>query len=529
MMTVRGTTEDYNRWGRFFGNASDWSWEGLMPYFQKALNFAPPGVEVTESANITYDTEFWGNTSGVYAGWPSYQYPGTPVLFNAYKEVPGIEFPSDSGAGKTGVYWFPTFMDPNNVTRSYSKTGHYENLNRSNYHLITGSKVNRIVLNGTTATGVTFVEASTRSRSTNSTGGAKMVRANKEVILAAGAIHSPQILQLSGIGPKALLGQANITTVVDLPGVGQNFQDHPMLSVAISCKCSPLRSIVRCFRALTCLSIDRNFSVRPSAVDLVSNATFRAWAAEVWAANKTGPNSIAAGNAAAWLPFPVISSRYEEIAANLSVQDHAAQLAPETDSTVVAGYKAQMQSYAAALRSNRTAFYGSVIVPGRGSGNLIDLHPLSRGTVNIDVTDPEGKEPVVDYRALSNPLDTAVLVDLIRFARRYYFNNTVNAQFEPQETRPGDSVTSESDLAGYVASTLSPSEFHPVGTCAMMPRELGGVVDEKLKVYGVSQLRVVDGSMMPTLPGANTCQTVYAVAEKVSRLPDSECWVLICY
>lgn len=216
----------------------------MIPYFERALNFAPPGAEVTESANITYDTEFWGNTSGVYAGWPSYQYPGTPVLFNAYKEVPGIEFPSDSGAGKTGVYWFPTFMDPNNVTRSYSRTGHYENLNRSNYHLITGSKVNRIVLNGTTATGVTFVDAPSRSRSTNSTGGAKMVRVNKEVILAAGAIHSPQILQLSGIGPKALLGQANITTVVDLPGVGQNFQDHPMLSVAISCKCSPLPSIV---------------------------------------------------------------------------------------------------------------------------------------------------------------------------------------------------------------------------------------------------------------------------------------------
>lgn len=237
----------------------------------------------------------------------------------------------------------------------------------------------------------------------------------------------------------------------------------------------------------------------------------------MWTENRTGPNSIAAGNAAAWLPFPVISSRSEEIASNLSAQDHAAQLAPETDPTVVAGYEAQMESYAAALRSDKTAFFGSVIIPGRGSGNLIDLHPLSRGTVNIDITDPEGKEPVVDYRALSNPLDTAVLADLIRFARRYYFNNTVNAQFDPREMRPGESLTSDSDLAGYITTTLSPSEFHPVGTCAMMPREMGGVVNEKLKVYGVDRLRVVDGSMMPTLPGANTCQTVYAVAEKVSR------------
>lgn len=239
MMAVRGTTEDYNRWGRFFGNTSDWSWGGLMPYFQRALNFVPPHADVTESSNLTYDTEFWGNTSGVYAGWPSYQYPGTTVLFNAYREVPGIEYPVDSGAGETGMYWFPTLMDPYSVTRSYSRTGHYENLNRSNYHLITGSKVNRIVLNGTTATGVTFVPAGSRIGSANSTTNApKMVRANREVILAAGAIHSPQILQLSGIGPKTLLGQANITTVVDLPGVGQNFQDHPMLSVTITCKCS---------------------------------------------------------------------------------------------------------------------------------------------------------------------------------------------------------------------------------------------------------------------------------------------------
>lgn len=236
MMTVRGTTEDYNRWGSFFSNNSEWSWEGLMPYFQKALKFAPPGAEVTESANITYNTKFWGNTSGVYAGWPSYQYPGTPVLFNAYREVPGVKFPEDSGAGETGVYWFPTFMDPNTVNRSYSLTGHYENLNRSNYHLVTSSKVNRITFNGTTATGVTFVPVVGRTGSTNVTTAVKMVGARKEVILAAGAIHSPQILQLSGIGPKALLGQANITTVVDLPGVGQNFQDHPMLSISISCK-----------------------------------------------------------------------------------------------------------------------------------------------------------------------------------------------------------------------------------------------------------------------------------------------------
>ncbi len=240
----------------------------------------------------------------------------------------------------------------------------------------------------------------------------------------------------------------------------------------------------------------------------------------MWQANKTGPYSIATGNAAAWLPFSVISPRFAEISANLSHQDHAAQLPPGTDATVIAGYKAQMQSYAAALRSRGTAFYNLVItMGGAGSGPQVMLHPLSRGTVNIDLTDPQVKEPIVDYRTLSNPLDTAIMVDMLRYTRRFYFNNTANARYTPAEVRPGSHVQSDEALASYLADTLSPTEFHPVGTCAMLPRELGGVVDQQLRVYGVRNLRIVDGSIIPTLPGANTCQTVYAVAEKVGILP----------
>lgn len=150
----------------------------------------------------------------------------------AFRGMPNVEFPRDSGAGQAGVYWFPTFMDPENVQRSYARTGHYENYDRANYELITESKVTKIeVEDGTataTATGVVFqrIEGNTTTEFT--------IKASREVILAAGAVHSPQILQLSGIGPKKLLDTAGIDTVVDLPGVGQNFQDHPMLPVGIS-------------------------------------------------------------------------------------------------------------------------------------------------------------------------------------------------------------------------------------------------------------------------------------------------------
>ena len=245
------------------------------------------------------------------------------------------------------------------------------------------------------------------------------------------------------------------------------------------------------------------------------NATFASWANSVWQANKTGPNSIASGNAAAWLPFPVISPRSLEISTNLSAQNHGLYLPKDTDPTVVAGYAAQMKSYAAALKGNNTAFYNFVITGGTSNGIIVDLHPLSRGSVNIDPRDPYGRVPVVDYRALSNPLDNAIMADIIRYTRKFHFENPLTASFQTSEVVPGANVKTDQQLADYLAGSLSPSEYHPVGTCAMMPRELGGVVDEQLRVYGVTGLRVVDASVMPTLVGGNTCQTVYAVAEKV--------------
>lgn len=302
MMTLRGTADDYTRWGQFFSagededdndgadnvdqvdhddeeeegeggndgynegdhnegdsdegdsdegdndegdrNPSHWSWEGMLPYFRKALTFVPPGEKVTKEAGITYDTSFWGtaenNTDGttpVYAGWPSFQYPGTTAQMEAFRGIDGVPFVKDSGAGEAGVYWYPTFMDPYLVERSYARTGHHDNaVKRENYHLVTGSRVLRVVFDGTTATGVAVVPVSPEE---GDEGGETIVGARKEVIIAAGGIHSPQVLQLSGIGPRALLESADITTLVDLPGVGQNFQDHPILRPSFTCKSPP--------------------------------------------------------------------------------------------------------------------------------------------------------------------------------------------------------------------------------------------------------------------------------------------------
>ena len=173
-----------------------------------------------------------------------------------------------------------------------------------------------------------------------------------------------------------------------------------------------------------------------------------------------------------------------------------------------------MRSYADAMRSNHTAFYNQVVTSAASNGLLSALHPLSRGTINIDPEDPES-EPLVDYRALSNPLDAAVMADMLRFTRSFYFDNPVNEKYDPVELMPGVGVQTDEEMVEYLAQTLSPSVYHPSGTAAMLPKELGGVVDEELKVYGIERLRVADASIMPTLVGANTCQTVYAIGEKV--------------
>ncbi|KAK7966437.1 oxidoreductase, partial [Apiospora aurea] len=497
MMTVRGTSEDYDRWGQLYrgggsGRASPWGWDGLLPYFRKALTFTAPDPAVRDAVNITYDASYWGNTSRVFAGWPTYQYPGLVPQVEAFRDIPGVEFPPDSGSGRAGVYWQPSFMDPVKVQRSYARTGHYDGINRTSYDLAYSSKVTKIHIDDLKATGVAF--QSTVKNVTQ----LRTVKANKEVILAAGAVHTPQLLQLSGVGPKKQLDEAGIDTVVDLPGVGQNFQDHPMLGVAI---------------------VLRNFTVHPSPMDLITNRNFSDWAKAMWAKNRTGPYSLGIGNVAAWLGMPVISpERHETIASKLEAQDHAAYLPPDTDPTVIAGYKAQMNALASSMRSPNTAFYSlSLYGSNVPAGSTVFLHPLSRGSVRLNATAPGTSEPIVDYRTLSNPLDLEILAEFVRFTRTYHFNTSL-AAYDPQELMPGPDMTSDEDLAAYVRRSVSPSEYHPSGTAAMLPRELGGVVDEQLKVYGARGLRVVDASVMPTLPGANTCQTVYAIAEKAADL-----------
>ncbi|KAK1676136.1 GMC oxidoreductase [Colletotrichum godetiae] len=448
MMNMRGSAEDYDRWASLFGSeaqqgTADWSWDGILPFFKKGLHFTEPPPELTDNFDsVKYDASFWGDSSEIYAGWPRFYYPGVKPLVEAFKEIDGVEFPADSGAGKPGVFWFPTLMDPRTVTRSYAGTGHYLNVNatRPNYHLLLNTQARKLILDDQlSVTGVEFPSGNNSFVT---------VTAKKEVLLAAGAVHTPQLLQLSGIGPKSLLEAGGIDILVDLPG----------------------------------------------------------------------PYSIALTNLAGWLPFTAVSERAEELATKLEQQDFASLLPTDTETTVVAGFEAQMKILAAQMRSKDTAFTRMQLIANQGSQGPVAMQSFSRGTININTTDPWNTEPVIDYRSLSNPLEADFFVESIKFLRRYNFNTSLATEFAPVEYAPGPEVTSDEDLKAYIAGAMSPTDYHPVGTASMMPLNLGGVVDQTLRVYGVKSLRVVDASVMPMVPSANTCQPTYALAEKAAEI-----------
>ncbi|KXX82172.1 Pyranose dehydrogenase [Madurella mycetomatis] len=495
MQVVRGQREDYDRWGSYFGKRSEWSWDGLLPYFQKAWNFHPPSAELASEFDMKYDARYWGNTSGVHASFPTFTWPFLKTEMAAFGDIPGVNYPSDSGSGETGAYWHPSSVDPSVMLRSFARPGHWDGIEaaRPNYHTLTGHKVLKVLFQGKRAKEVLFVPAGATDQSE-----AQTVKAKKEIILAAGAIHTPQVLQASGVGPRKFLKDAGVHVVVDSPGVGSNFQDQPF-------------QIAPSFN----LSL---FNVHPDVTDMFVNQTFIAEAQAQFDANRTGPMTIASGNCGSWLSLPVIApTTFEDIARRYEAQDPAAYLPPGTHRTVIAGYQAQKAAIAKAMRSRDSAAYNFFLRGSFEEGSIVYLHPLSRGTVNINPADPFFSPPDVDYRALSNPADLDVLVEFTHFTRRF-FTETRLKDYGPVELRPGANVTTPEQIEEWLRGVMNPSCFHPIGTAAMLPRKLGGVVDEKLLVYGVKGLSVIDASIMPEFPGSYTQQTVYAIAEKAADL-----------
>jgi choline dehydrogenase len=221
---------------------------------RQSENFTPAAKAFAEEFDISWDLAVHGFSGPVQSSYPVFQFPsistflalldyGYPggllisllyieYFFRGWNSL-GITTTEDPGAGqKSGVFWAPSTLDPMDETRSYARTAHYDRVigSRPNYHLLTKSAVQRISIRDGKARGVEYID-----RDSNKP---RKVKAHKEVILAAGSVHSPQILQLSGIGPEDVIAELGIELEINLPGVGQNFQDHPTIYAAFGCTSS---------------------------------------------------------------------------------------------------------------------------------------------------------------------------------------------------------------------------------------------------------------------------------------------------
>lgn len=480
MVFQRGNAKDYDVWGELGGGNPRvrWNWVDMLKYFKKSIQMTAPKPE-TAAFDLRYDTKYWGRNlttnHTIFATFGNVISPKTHAFYEAAKRLSGMKVSPDAGSGQLGLQYYQTSTNPYTGERSYSRTGHWDGLNRANYDLLTATRANKIVFDHHRAAGVQIYP---RGESTKKT----TIRARKEVILAAGAIHTPQILQLSGIGPADLLKRAGIPVKVDLPGVGYNFQDHTFIpAVSFSWLTSPL--------------IPEHLNI--TVVD-----------------DGLGKTSLGLS-----VELPVVSpGSFKRIASKYESQDPATYLPKDTDRTIIRGYRKQQQIYAREMRAKDFSFLRATF-SGDPSFVPIIIHPVSRGTVLIDPaagSDIE-VEPIVNYRAASNPIDVDVAVEEIKFLRRFMTTGELS-RYNATEVVPGPGLESDEALGAWVRANTIPSVYHPVGTAAKMPREWGGVVGEDLMVYGVRGLSVVDASMMPTIVAGTTSMTVYAVAEKAADL-----------
>jgi hypothetical protein len=251
---------------------------------------------------------------------------------------------------------------------------------------------------------------------------------------------------------------------------------------------------------------------------LQKNKTFAHHAHEEFKNNRTGPYS-GSHNAVIFLPGNTFLPDPERYVHDITAQTKLSDFLPamyHEEPTLIAGFAAQRRLIRDAVTSPHSTL---IEVPIAGDPYLLLIlqKPLSRGTITIDPKNPYNSAPVVDFHTFYNPLDITLMLHMLRFARKFT-QTSVMKQLTPEENWPGNEKQSDQELYDHIRGMAGSSIGHESGTCAMLPKELGGVVDTGLNVYGTTGLSVADASIMPLIPSTNLCATVYAVAEKAADL-----------
>ncbi|KAH8102406.1 GMC oxidoreductase [Cristinia sonorae] len=376
----------------------------------------------------------------------------------------------------TGLFLAAGTWDPISNTRSYAAPAFYQPhesrdnltaLARAHVHRVITRKDNDILI----ATGVEFGHE----------GVTYTVQATKEVIIAAGALHSPKVLELSGIGDRKVLEKAGVPVVLDLPGVGANAQEHLATGIGFELnKEGDLAKSVLGEIAATGAGLRPAVAFTMATLDMVSPRSKELV--------KLAREKIEAN----WETYsPGLQRQYEIQLDRLENGGVECEIAANFSLTM-----ATMQPNPA----EKDALYLSI--------SPISMHPFSRGAIHIVSSDP-AVPPTFDPHYLEESIDLELLVEQLRFIRNLVTLSPLKDS-NPKELNPGSAYDTDEKLKEYVKN-FSTTSWHTTSTCSMLPLEHGGVVDASFKVYGTSNLRVVDLSVLPLHVAAHTQSVAYGL------------------
>lgn len=430
---TRGCPQDYDAWARDFGCAG-WSFEDVQPLFLRS-----------EDNDLLAGA--WHGTGGPLGVSTPNPDPLTRAFVQACQQMGMPYNPDFNGAKQAGAGPYQTTT--RGARRCSAAVGYLPSARgRQNFSLRTGVQIQRIVLEGRRAVGVEIVE----------NGRATLLRAEREVLLTAGAIGSPKLMLLSGLGPADELRAVGVSVVADLPEVGRNLHDH--------------------------FGVDIVYELNgPHSFDKYAKPHWAAWAGLQYALFKQGPvaSNIVEGGAF-WYA--------DTDAPTPDLQFHF---------LVGAGVEAGVPKIAS------------------GSGvtlNSYQLRPRARGSVRLRSAQP-GDSPIVDPNFLGDPEDLRISVEGLRQSREI-MRQPAFAKYLRQEHFPGQAVQSQAQLEDY-ARNYGRTSYHPVGSCRM-GGDAAAVVDPQLRVRGIEGLRICDSSVMPRLVSSNTNAASVMIGEKAADL-----------
>ncbi|KAH9849915.1 GMC oxidoreductase [Lenzites betulinus] len=473
-----------------------WNWERFHAASKKAETFhAPP--ESNEEYRPLYNSESVGNEGPIPVSF-SRVTSGTEVLFQKALASHGIETITDALGGElSGTWRTASIIDPKTQTRSHAAKGYiYPFLDRPNLKVLTEAYVRHVLTkkdgDELVATGVEFEHS----------GNICTVNAGKEVILNAGTIKSPHILELSGIGDRAILEPLGIPVQLDLPPVGANVQDHLIMGAYVY----EMRS---------------GHGIITS--DTIKLPEFQTKLRQAYG-EAGGPFALALSGAT-FLPLHQFSDRADEI-----IQAQEKKFA-SVSTKLPLGLKEQYDVQLEMLRSPTVPDIEILVfpfsIPPNDSGKPFVAilpsigHPFSRGTIHASSADPT-IQPTIEPNYFSEEIDFEILVDSVKFIRKVTATSPWKETAE-QEILPGPNVVSDEQIREFVKQNLS-TTWHSVGSCVMLPKDKGGVIDTKLKastadiVYGTKNLRVADLSILPIIPSVHTQATTYGIAEQAADI-----------